>query len=270
MNITKHFKGIKISLEGKDSFDFLNRLSSQDPASIKNGLAPSAFLDRRAKVISPFYLTHDENYHLIVSEEYKKDTTHYIDQMHFGEDLKINIQDITWTEERFLNTPTQTADHHLPDWHLDKTYKGAFYEKPIGNNMKHEFEIISYQALSPGIDNICFRGIMILDGPFDCYISRQSRCYPGQEVIEKIHQRRRPKEMFVCQIDSQLAGGLPLFKENRKVGELLGPIPGKIQKESLALAFVRSNKCVVGDILDLEDGLIVKLIAASGPALKKN
>ena len=200
-NIFKHFSGAKITFDGEDAFDFLQRLSAQDILLADNNLVQGIFLDKRARVIGPFYCIRDEYYRLIISDEFKNDVISYIEKMHFSEDLKFSVENIVWTEERYTDAPTEVAAHKLTDWSLDVVYKGVFYEKVLADDMKHEFERLSYMAKSPGIDNVCFKSIMILDGPFDHFISRNKGCYPGQEVVEKIYQNRRPKEMFVCHIE---------------------------------------------------------------------
>lgn len=271
MNIYKHFNGVKITFEGNDSFDFLQRLSSNDISLSNGNVIQSVFLDRRARVISPFYLIKDKYYNLIVSSEFKKDAISYIETMHFSEDLKCNIKDIVWTEERYTQDSTTDVKYKLPDWTLDKAFMGAFYEVIVGDNMQEEFERLSYKAISPEIDNVCFRSIMILDGPFDHFISRNKGCYPGQEVVEKIYSNRRPKEMFVCHIESQIDRNIKhqLFYDNKKQGDLLAPIPDENTGYSMALAFVRSNKCNVGDVLTTEDGLNVKLVGKTSVSFEQ-
>ena len=68
--------------------------------------------------------------------------------------------------------------------------------------------------------------------------------------------------MFVCHIESHLDSRFvsPLSFEGRKIGELLSPIPDTNGGHSLALAFIRSNKCRKGDILECENSLNVKLV----------
>ena len=123
-------------------------------------------MDKRARVISPFYLIKNENYCLIVSDLFKGAMLSYIDKMHFGEDISLNIEDIVWTEECYRHNPTEASSYELYDWHLWGTaFKVVFYWDVVGNDMKKEFEALSYIALAPGIDNAVFKNIMILDGP---------------------------------------------------------------------------------------------------------
>ena len=69
----------------------------------------------------------------------------------------------------------------------------------LENNVnKHQFHLLECQSISPGIDSNVFRYIMILDGPFDYFLSRNKGCYPGQEVVEKVYNiGRRPKKWCV-------------------------------------------------------------------------
>ena len=151
----------------------------------------------------------------------------------------------------------------LLDWKIGSTiYKGCFHESPYGDDMKNDFDYLSILAKNPSIDNSCFQSVMILDGPFDHFISRKKGCYPGQEVIEKIHAYgRRPKEMFALKLDSQLdtTNALYLFKDGLKLGQTWGPLVHK-NKSLVALGFVQRNKCVSGDMLSTKDGFQVEIL----------
>ena len=162
--------------------------------------------------------------------------------MHFSEDLKLNVEDVSWLEMRYEELPSHLSDmngYTLKDWSVNqKIIKGqilfrtemthlkkdivTFLEESIN---KQQFNLLECHAISPGIDSNLFRYIMILDGPFDHLLSRDKGCYPGQEVVEKIYNiGRRPKKMKCCQIDTPFTSiKMPevLLFENKKVGKLL-------------------------------------------------
>ena len=101
--ITKHFKGIKISFEGSDSEEFLHRLCSIDIIKLKKGvLYYGAFLDKRARSIAPFYCLKKETIDLFISQNYKDAIVQYLNKIHFGEDLGMKILEVVWTEERYI------------------------------------------------------------------------------------------------------------------------------------------------------------------------
>ena len=117
---------------------FYKGLVSNDVSLAKDGLIQSTFLDRRARIISPFYLVKDEHYHLIVSSEFKNDTISYIEKMHFSEDLRFSIKDIVWTEERYTKNPKTDVKYSLPNWSWGTTYEGVFLENSKAKEMKYE------------------------------------------------------------------------------------------------------------------------------------
>ena len=259
--LAKKYQGILIQFLGSDGQAFLQRLTSIDITKVKEGdMVLSAFLDAKASIIAIFYVFKKDSYfNLLVSETYKNDAIGYIEKMHFSEDLKLNIKDMSWLEMRYKDMPFQLDDvsgYIVRSWSVNqKNIKGqillstemnhlkddtvAFLEKSIN---KQQFDLLECHALSPGIDSNLFRYIMILDGPFDHLLSRDKGCYPGQEVVEKIYSiGRRPKKMLCCQIDTPLMSiNVPetLLAENKKVGKLLCAFQ-KDEQVCMGLAILR-------------------------------
>ena len=256
--IAKKYQGILVQLLGCDGQAFLQRLTSIDVTMIKEGdMVLSAFLDAKASVLAVFYLFKKHSQlSLLVSDTYKKEVIEYIDKMHFFEDFQLNIEDVSWLEVRYKNLPSKLKNangYTLKNWNINqKIIKGrVLFHNEINTSIKdflekslneHQFHLYECQSISPCIDSNLFRSIMILDGPFDHFLSRDKGCYPGQEVAEKIYSiGRRPKKMVCCQIDTASTSiEVPenLLAENKKVGKLLHVV--ELDKQTcMGLAILR-------------------------------
>ena len=258
--VAKQYQGTLIQLLGSDVEDFLQRLASIDIASIGEDKATlSAFLNAKANILAVFYvLKKHSNLNLLVCQTYKNDVLSYIEKMHFSEDVQLNTQDINWLEVRYEKPPSYLSTlkgYTLQSWNIKgKTIGGLFYlkadlspkdlaclEKMVDTR---QFHVLECQAKNPGIDSHLFRHIMILDGPFDHFVSRNKGCYPGQEVVEKIYSiGRRPKKMLCCQIDTSNSIEIPenLLSENgKKIGKILHT--AKVDSQTyIGLAVVHRN-----------------------------
>lgn len=256
--IAKQYQGTLIQFLGKDSEDFLQRLTSIDVISIQeNQPTLSAFLNAKANILAVFYvLKRNSTLNLLVCQTYENDVMSYIEKMHFSEDIQLNTQEVNWLEIRYEKLPEDlnTLDGYtLQSWNIngriiqglfhletDFSTRQLFLEKIVDT---HQFCALECQAKSPGLDSKLFRHIMILDGPFDHFISRNKGCYPGQEVVEKIYSiGRRPKKMLCCQIDTLASIEAPqsLLSEGQRVGKILHI--AKINSQTyMGLAVVRHN-----------------------------
>lgn len=178
-----------ITVSGPDGADFLNRLSTLNFKKPIEGSLHGAFLNGQAKLISLFtvWKSDGKNYFFVEKEMLQK-TKEYLEQMHFSENLKIE------TKKYFcIETRGQTHDFtsemciEAYNWGLAGKYffkRKEFDSKGIASD--------SYDAIRASfgfpkpfqdltIDHI------IIEASVDNMIDRHKGCYPGQEVIEKIH-----------------------------------------------------------------------------------
>lgn len=257
-SIAKSFRGVEIQLVIPDHIGDVGDQTKEDLANIflqrllpinlstipLHQPTPSAFLDGRARIIAVFYLfkKSDQGVYLWVSQEYAKAAGDHLESMRFSdEDPEIKFKEKHWIEirhEGFFQTNHKT--YPLPDWQIDdRVIKGqiiAFDTDSFKDSAIESFKAILdadlFEALacrgeSPGIDAPFFRDLMVLDGPFDHFLSRDSGCYPGQEVVEKIYSiGRRPKKMLcfgVVGIDrrSDLETSQNILFEGKKIGKTL-------------------------------------------------
>ena len=259
--VAKKYQGILIQFLGSDGQAFLQRLASTDIKKAKEGcMTLSSFLDAKASILAVFYIfKRHSQLHLLVSNSYRQSVIDYIDKMHFSEDLQLNIENVNWLEIRYECLPSHLKNikgYTLKEWNINKKIiKGQmlfqteieYFTKDISVFLENsinerQFHLMECQSISPGIDSNVFCSIMILDGPFDDFLSRDKGCYPGQEVVEKVYSiGRRPKKMVCCQIDITSASiKVPenLLFENKKVGKLLYVTELEAQK-CIGLAVLR-------------------------------
>ena len=256
--IAKKCHGVEITLkqnhpEGCSLLDFLQRLLPIKLENIEEHiLTPSVFLDGKARIRSVFYICKlglENNFSLWVSHQYANDVCDYLESMRFAEDdPELSCQDIDWLEIRY-KTPTSKQEkpffyHSLPEWSIQKT---PIYGLAVKSNHKTDLFSIEGQEAStmdqwidddlfhlleccvkrPGIDSAIYRDLMVLDGPFDHFLSRGSGCYPGQEVVEKVYSiGRRPKTLLCCQIHTtHFETPENLLYKGKKVGKILYKAP---------------------------------------------
>ncbi len=219
-------------VSGPDSSDFLNRLSTLNFKSDFNGPLHGAFLNGQAKLISFFTVwKKDEKKYFFIEKEMFQKTKEYLEQMHFAENLKIEIEKFFCVETRG-NSPKLPSEMEVEayNWGLPGKYyfdRASFEVKSI---LQKNYDQIraSFGFPKPTVD-IADEHILI-EGPFENFVDRNKGCYPGQEVIEKIYTygrvARKIKKLsfsnLTPEVFSELKGKLPfeIESDGNKIGTL--------------------------------------------------
>lgn len=183
-----------IVISGPDSADFLNRLSTLnfkilDEKRSINGSLYGAFLNGQAKLISLFtmWAKDNKNYFFIEKEMFQK-TKEYLEQMHFAENLKIEIEKYFALETRgkILDFPSEMSVEAY-DWGLPGRYFFSHKKLDSQSVNQNEYDAIRASFGFPKPLKDLTEDHIIIEASLDKMVDRNKGCYPGQEVIEKIY-----------------------------------------------------------------------------------
>lgn len=217
------YKGIldRILIQGPDTFDFLNRLSTQKfTNNLVNTSIAGAFLTDKSEIISLFqaWVKSTDEVELFLENENIQTLMDYIHERHFSENFKIVPQnELVWIEMRgqkipYQNSTTITIEEigekkiiiiPLDHWGIPGVLMGSTDpENILGAVKSSQFKILddddlklfqAYYGFKRTYDNTT----QILEAGLDRYINRDKGCYPGQEVVEKIYTYGKPAKKLV-------------------------------------------------------------------------
>lgn len=233
-------------ISGKDRVDFLNRLTSQRIVFAKPGeVLPAAFLKANGTPVALFHLwIREQDIVLIGKHVLEAQILKFIDDFHFGEDLKVEKWKGIYVYEirqKKLFTPKDFTILPLEPWSI----KAGIVERAYVLS-EHDFDTVAEGLGAIKVsdeENFMHRAYagvpehpeefsdsnIILEGPFDVYVHRNKGCYPGQEVVERIYTY------------GNVAKKIMTFKISDKISDF----------ESLRCAEIYAEGKVVGNILSL-------------------
>ncbi|MBI4126024.1 MAG: hypothetical protein HY465_00875 [Deltaproteobacteria bacterium] len=175
-----------VRVEGPDAADLLQRITTNNVTTLTIGEGQhSALLDRKGHVLSLFYLIKqsEERFHLIAPLPIAQKTLGLIQQMIFAD--RVTVKDVTADFHAFCLLPFPL--HYRVVLRSEVDAARADLEKQYRPITQQEFDLLRLKANIPaygidiGEDNI------LLEGNLAHTYARNKGCYPGQEVIERLH-----------------------------------------------------------------------------------
>ena len=224
-------------LSGRDSADFLKRLSTVDPANLTRGHKdPAFFLDERGHIISFFYLEklNDDRFFIEIISQNSNFESH-IEKMTFSEEMKLESLDLIPTISP-SKSPTL-----LPMRPFETKWENKDSSLPSQMFSENEFNRLRIQSLYPIEKQELSESTNPLELGFQSAILKKQGCYPGQEVLEKINSKSEPAKRLSLLKLSQTPSQNEVSFGDHKIGTLTSRVEG------LALAFIRKTHCKIGE-----------------------
>ncbi len=245
-----------IELAGPDSLDFLQRLTSQEFRNFKEGHhINGAVLTPTSQVIAFFLASyHQEKIYLLTpGKEAAGRLFNFLEKMHFAEDF--TLKDVS---QDF---------HHVVTFNGDtKELPGLSFEMrdlrilSFGSQKEKDEFVNSLKGVSEGnsqeLDFIkALQGFpkwgldfteknLVLEGPFDDFVSRNKGCYPGQEVVERVHTYGNVAKKLTWLNSSTenlltLKPGDKIIAGDLEVGTVTSILPNAEKSQAVVTALVR-------------------------------
>lgn len=235
-----------IEIDGPDARDFLQRLTTVNFNTLREGESASGFFLNAQGKIQAFFGITCENEKLYTldcprgeGEAWKNALLTTIDRFTFAE--KLTLKEIPCTHAYIVGEDSETVRSEarqlglrLIDW--KKTLFGVptvsiFGEKSKLDSLKTKFktgspsdlEKLRIENTRPGVDHEITLESNPLEIAMKSAIADQKGCYPGQEVIEKIIALGSPARGLV-----QISGALPAPKLGDKTCASDGAEIGKV------------------------------------------
>lgn len=247
-----------LTLQGDDSADFLNRLTSIDVNRLQSGQSVRGLLlEGTAKIIAVFFcLKRAEGDFLLVSEQADAMFEKF-EQMHFGERLQFDRSDLQVQLTRAPSLPLQwqsdtiaaaavestsepkqfTLSYPVPDYFLQVS------DGPIVQAIDEAaFQADRIRARVPEFGKEYKSGDLCINVGLLDFIHRAKGCYPGQEVVEKALNIGHPAKALVL-LKGQVDVDAELTLEDKPVGTVTSSV------DDAALAIVRWKAASKGTTL---------------------
>ena len=264
-----------LSIEGRDSQDFLHRVSTAWAKKMQPGEATkSLLLSGTAKVIAPFFLlcVRADHFYLLVEQGLGDALFDGLEALHFAEEF--TLKKINGVEARLCkkNSPGTEEKYHESD-ELFFPFFGAsdvnalsviipfpaqniflvLGREQVGFSLVSEEEFLRARVenLLPARGREYTEESGALDVGFLPWIHRGKGCYPGQEVVERSLNVGHPARALV-QIESEelLREGDELFVDEKKAGTLtsafaqkaLGIVQWKYKDKATRYQLIRAEQ----------------------------
>lgn len=212
-----------LEIVGKDASDFLHRLSTLNIKTFsEDNLRYGAFLTGKGTLIAlGWFEKIDGGFRFHTFFDQIDEINEYLNQMHFGE--KLTLVDSS-ERRRLIGITGRPIENAYPD----EAIPGLFW---LSRSLDSEgqlpphigfrvFEFLRRQGKVPRLYQELSKTQLFLEGDFELSISPNKGCYPGQEVVERIHTYGRVnKKLQLLQIEgdlSLLTKGTLFYSENKE------------------------------------------------------
>ena len=229
-----------LTFEGKDAFDFLNRMSTLNFKTFNDHTAGyGAFLTGRGTVVSlGIFLREKDRVSYLITESLRQITLEHVEKFHFAEQFNLVDESEAFALFGWWNPKQQFLDElnlsssipvGIVEWRRwksqdllvwrDPAREKLFWFKTERRNAElflTEMERLKIPVLGHSVfENLRIRsGIpemgvelsdkeIILETGFDLAVHRAKGCYPGQEVVERIFTYGSVnKKLFCVQVET--------------------------------------------------------------------
>lgn len=214
-----------IQISGPDAWDYLHRMSTLDFRAFPVGkVAPGAFLTGKAvPVVWGFFIKNaDQSFLYLVPPGQGELAYEHLEKFHFAENLTVTDVSSDWkavgiwqAKPRAAATPAGAFSWVDPfrsalTWTLLPKDKFAAFVDTLGlPSLGYRlFEFFRLDAGVVAVGSETTDKTLALEAGLDASISPQKGCYPGQEVVERIHTYGRVNRRL-ARLELTIPAGLP-------------------------------------------------------------
>jgi folate-binding protein YgfZ len=218
-----------VAVTGPEAADFLERMLSNEVASLEPGAArPALLLTPKGRIIAPLRIVREaqDAFLLITEAELAEPVASALVRARFAAKCEIE----TKPYRGYLHVG---GGKGIPndDYGVEAYETWGEDERDAAD--PSELEALRVQAGTPAWGMELDETVLPAEAGLDeTHISFTKGCYPGQEPVARLHYRGHPnRELRVLEIDAQ--PGDELVYEGKAVGRITSAVPGR------ALAYVR-------------------------------
>ena len=257
-----------LELSGKDAQSFLQNQFSNDVNALQEGVMQlNAFCQHQGKIIALFWLwREDEAFYLSFPKDLTQITTQRLNM--FKLMSEVEIEDITdqYTQLGVIDEAGENSLKINDNQSLMVVEKSHDFELSDENNWEQacienslpEVSLTTSEAFVPQMLNLDIGEVGV---------SFTKGCYPGQEVVARLHYLGKPKRrMYAFECESEVAIGDKLVVSDSKSlkasGQVVRAVENKGKYQFLATLEVKNKDSEIrlGD----ENGAIINYIKAFG------
>jgi folate-binding protein YgfZ len=231
-----------IRVAGPEAADFLERMLSNEVASLAPGEARQALLlTPKSRIVAPLRVVRegDADFLLITEPELAETVAGNLLRARFAAKCEIEVKPFNG----FLRLGPGEG---IPNRDYGVEASEGWSEEPVEGGDPSELEALRIDAGTPAWGKELDETVLPAEAGLDeTHVSFTKGCYPGQEPIARLHYRGRPnRRLRRLEVESAKPGDEILLGD-KAVGRVTSAVPGK------ALGYVRRE---VPDDAELEIG----------------
>jgi folate-binding protein YgfZ len=251
-----------VEVSGRDAVDFLERMLSNEIASLKLGpeARPALLLTPKGRIIAPLRVVREtSDAFLLITDAaaLAQPVADTLRRARFAAKCEINV--LPWEGHVHLGAElrpgsTRNYDFGVEAW--ETWGPPGRMQMPVVDAA--ELEPMRIEAGTPAWGKELDDSVLPAEAGLDrTHISFTKGCYPGQEPVARLHHRGHPnRRLRVLEVESAAAGAEVVWNE-KVVGRVTSAVPGR------ALGYVRTE--VPDDAALLVGGAEATLAAPTRP-----
>jgi tRNA-modifying protein YgfZ len=231
-----------VAVTGPEAADFLERMVSNEVASLEPGEArPALLLTPKGRIIAPLRAVREgpEAFLLITEAELAEPLASTLLRARFAAKCEIEVRPYHGYLQPGEGKGIPNGDYGV------EAYE-SWDEEEREAALADELEPLRIEAATPAWGKELDETVLPAEAGLDeTHISFTKGCYPGQEPIARLHYRGHPnRQLRVLEVEAARAGE-EIFYDEKSVGRVTSAVPGR------ALGYVRRE---VPDDADLRIG----------------
>ncbi len=219
-----------VAVTGPEAGDFLERMLSNEVASLGDGEArPALLLTPKGRIIAPLCAFREEleAFLLITEAELAEPVASALARARFAAKCEIEIKPYCGYLQLGAGEGIRNEDYGV------EAYE-SWGEEERDAADPGELEALRIEAGTPAWGKELDESVLPAEAGLDeTHVSFTKGCYPGQEPVARLHYRGHPnRELRVLELENASPGD-ELVYEGKTVGRITSAVPGR------ALAYVR-------------------------------
>jgi len=249
-----------VSVSGPEAEDYLQRMVSNDVASLETGGSCDALLlTPKARVIAPLRIWRrgTDDFLLLTEPELGARVRDELQRMRFAANCEIALEQ----HDSYVLFGVGDGIPN-PDYGVEAVEILGELPAELPELGDEELEGLRIEAGTPRYGAEIDERIMPAEAGLDqTHVSFTKGCYPGQEPVARLHYRGRPNwRLRVLEVDGASAGD-EIVHDGKAVGRVTSAVPGR------ALGYVRRE--VPDDAVLQIGGAEARLFVGKSPAASR-
>ena len=219
-----------VAVEGPEAADFLERMLSNEVASLEPGEARQALLlTPKGRIVAPLRAVREsaDGFLLLTEAELAEPVASALMRARFAVKCAIEVKPDLGYRRLCPGEGIRVEDYGVEAYEV-------WGEDPIEGAAPEELEALRIEAGTPAWGKELNETVLPAEAGLDAtHISFTKGCYPGQEPVARLHHRGHPNRHLRRLEVADAKPGDEILLGDKPVGRVTSAVPGK------ALAYVR-------------------------------